>query len=82
MEKKLRIIKLLTISVNEKPKPGAPKVVKRRAPAPISDGPDISISRPVVTKIDHSKGMIPPPPLKIQMPTASTSGIFTNFFFI
>lgn len=60
------------ISVNEKSKSGAPKVIKRRAPAPINDGPDISISRPVVKgQIDHSKGMIPPPPLKIQMPTTS-----------
>lgn len=59
-----------------KPIGGAPKVVKRRAPAPINDGPDISISRPVATKVDHSKGMIPPPPLKINMnQMASTSGI-------
>lgn len=48
-----------------------PKVIKRRAPAPINDGPDISISRPVAN-IDRTKGMIPPPPLKLQMP--STSG--------
>lgn len=54
------------MSSPDKSKPGVAKVVKRRAPAPISDGPDISISRPIVTKVDHSKGMIPPPPLKIQ----------------
>lgn len=48
-------------------------MVKRRAPAPISDGPDISISRPIAANIDRNKGMIPPPPLKIQIP--STSGV-------
>lgn len=65
----------MRISVN-KPIAGTPKIVKRRAPAPIGDGPDISISRPVATKMDHSKGMIPPPPLKISMnQMASTSGI-------
>lgn len=61
-------------SVSDKSKPGVPKVIKRRAPAPINDGSDISISRPVATKVDHSKGMIPPPPLKTQsQPIQSTS---------
>lgn len=65
--------KILFFSVLEKSKPGVPKVIKRRAPAPISDGPDISISRPIATKVDHSKGMIPPPPLKTPAPAPSTS---------
>lgn len=57
-----------------KQKAGASKVVKRRAPAPASgnDGADISISRPVVTRVDQSKGMIPPPPIKLPAPPAPT----------
>lgn len=54
-------------------KSGPPKVVKRRAPAPVNGTSDMAISRPVVNKIDQSKGMIPPPPLKIQ--TSTLSGI-------
>lgn len=65
--------KYFFFSVADKSKPGVPKVIKRRAPAPVNDGPDISISRPVVTKVDHSKGMIPPPPLKTQSQPAQSS---------
>lgn len=50
-------------------------MVKRRAPAPTNDGADIAISRPVVARVDNSKGMIPPPPVKIQGPPASTSAV-------
>lgn len=56
----------------KKEKSGAPKVVKRRAPAPINDGADISISRPIVNRVD-GKGMIPPPPIKLPAPPAPTS---------
>lgn len=57
----------------DKSKPGVSKVVKRRAPAPSNDSPDIAISRPIASKVDHSKGMIPPPPLKIQTPSTSAA---------
>lgn len=60
---------------SDKTQGGAPKVVKRRAPAPNNDAADIAISRPIVTRVDHSKGMIPPPPLKTQAPQASTSAV-------
>lgn len=52
---------------------GPSKVVKRRAPAPISDAADISISRPVVTRVDHGKGMIPPPPIKLPAPATGSA---------
>lgn len=68
-----RINYLFPIAVGspDKKKSTALKVIKRRAPDPIIDAADISISRPIVTKNDHSKGMIPPPPIKIQMSTPS-----------
>lgn len=40
----------------------APKVVKRKAPNPSNESPDISISRPVAPKPLNGQGLIPPPP--------------------
>uniref|UniRef100_A0A182K248 Transient receptor ion channel domain-containing protein n=1 Tax=Anopheles christyi TaxID=43041 RepID=A0A182K248_9DIPT len=43
-----------------------PKVVKRKAPAPVpsSTGDDIAVARPVVVKPQPGQGMLPPPPSK------------------
>lgn len=68
----------LFVCALDKQKAGVPKV-KRKAPAPISDGTDISISRPVVTRVDHSKGMIPPPPVKLPPPPAPISSTAITF---
>lgn len=54
----------------------AVKVVKRKAPAPLSSQ-DISVSRPTAPKIQSNQGMIPPPPEAakpvMQIPLLSTT---------
>uniref|UniRef100_A0A182RLY7 ANK_REP_REGION domain-containing protein n=1 Tax=Anopheles funestus TaxID=62324 RepID=A0A182RLY7_ANOFN len=57
-----------------------PKVVKRKAPAPVptSTGDDIAVARPVAVKPQPGQGMLPPPPSKDDaavtiIPTFSTT---------
>lgn len=56
----------------------APKVVKRKAPAPVDD---IAISRPVAPKPQTGQGLIPPPPppTSTSTPAASDEMRTTSF---
>lgn len=61
---------------------GSTKVMKRKAPAPIKStdqAADIAISRPVPSKIDGKKGMIPPPPNNEKKDTTSSNSAETSF---
>ncbi|KAG5683126.1 hypothetical protein PVAND_012426 [Polypedilum vanderplanki] len=72
---------LIDFTNDEKIPEGPPKVIKRKAPVPISteQSQDIAISRPQAPKVPINQGMIPPPPKKeeskppVQIPILSTT---------
>lgn len=79
-EAKLDSPKLL-INLNDEEESTPPKVIKRKAPAPVPIvDQDISISRPIAPKVPQNQGMIPPPPTAkkeeikpLQIPILSTT---------